>query len=372
MQIHAVLMIISASLSLGVMAESPSSKTKIEKKTNSICHGYSGQALNLKGVKLQRESSIELSYDGYNNLEGPVWIDDALYYSNIGNRTDADTGQWLNNQTTIWRWQPGTKPEVWLTHSTAGTNGMAVDADGHLVVARHLDGSISRINTQDKSISLVADHYQGKRFNSPNDLVVASEGSVYFTDPDWNVPNTVDSSTLLGGAEQHIYHVSDDGQVTRTNATKLVPELMDKPNGITLSIDESKLYVAGRKGLWSFNTHNNTLSQPKQLMDSPIDGLGRDCAGNIYITTTKQIDDTYKQVISILNAADELVGDIEVPAIQIVTNVAFGGVDRKTLFVTSLTVPKNDAGTGPRRCGDTDCVPASIFSVKLNVPGYPY
>ena len=107
-------------------------------------------------------------------------------------------------------------------------------------------------------------------------------------------------------------------------------------------------------------------------MNTPIDGLGRDCAGNIYITTSKQVDNTNKQVVSILNAEDKLVGDIEVPGIQIVTNVAFGGIDRKTLYVTSLTVPQNDAGTGPRRCGDTDCLPASIFSARLNVPGYPY
>ena len=74
-------------------------------------------------------------------------------------------------------------------------------------------------------------------------------------------------------------------------------------------------------------------------MNTPIDGLGRDCAGNIYITTSKQVDNTNKQVVSILNTEDKLVGDIEVPGIQIVTNVAFGGIDRKTLYVTSLTVP---------------------------------
>lgn len=337
-----------------------------------VCQHYADEQLNLSDIRLKRETAIRLSYEGYNNLEGPVWHEGSLYYSNIGNRTEPKSGQWLNNQTTIWRWQPGQAPEIFLTDSDAGTNGMALDANGQLVVARHLDGSISRINTKDKSIQRVDSQYEGKRFNSPNDLVVASDGSLYFTDPDWNVPNTVDSNTLVGGAEQHIYHVTTNGQVARTNATQLLPDLMDKPNGITLSIDETRLYVAGRKGLWSFAVKDDTLSQPQQLMNTPIDGLGRDCAGNIYITTTKNIAGTYKQVISILNAKDELVGDIEVPAIQIVTNVAFGGADRKTLYVTSLTVPQNDSGTGPRRCGDTDCVPASIFSVKLNVPGYPY
>ena len=339
--------------------------------SGSVCDDYDGSALDISAIKLTRETAIELSYQGYNNLEGPVWRNGALYYSNMGNRTD-DAGQWLNNQTTIWRWQPGSKPEVWLTDAIAGTNGMALDEQGELVVARHMDGSISRINSEDKSISLIANRYNGKRFNSPNDLVVASDGAIFFTDPDWNVPNTVDTSTLIGGAEQHIYYVAKNGQISRTNATELVPDLMDKPNGITLSIDESRLYIAGRRGLWSFTIKGNTLSEPRRLLDTAIDGLGRDCAGNIYITTSAQIDDTRKQVISILNASDELVGDIEVPGIQIVTNVAFGGSDRKTLYVTSLTVPHNDSATAPRRCGDTDCLPASIFSIKLNVPGFPY
>lgn len=336
------------------------------------CSSYQGQTLNLSEVTLVREEGIKRRYAGYNNLEGPVWYDGALYYSNIGNKHDPNSGEFLNNQTTIWRWQPGTEAELWLDDTLAGSNGLAVDADGQLVMARHLDGSITRVNPATKARAIVSDGFNNKRFNSPNDLTIAADGTLYFTDPDWNVPIT-NTQPIQGGDQQHIYRISQEGELSRTNATTLVSELGNKPNGILLSLDERELLVASLKGLWKFTRGDPLLSSPEQLMSTPIDGMGKDCAGNIYVTTTAaRADNTKYQTIVILNKEYNEVGEIVIPDIQIVTNVAFGGPNRNILYITSLTVPNNDAGTGPRLCDGVPCKPAGIYSVKLNVPGFPY
>ena len=337
-----------------------------------FCSIYDGQKLDLSNLTVIREEGIQRSYEGYNNLEGPVWLDGALFYSNIGNKNDPETGQFLNNQTTIWRWVPGNKAEIWLDDSIAGSNGMAIDENGDLVMARHLDGSITRLDSESKSLTTLADGFQGKRFNSPNDLTIASDGTIYFTDPDWNVPIT-NSQPIQGGDAQHVYRINAKGDLAKTNATELVEKLGNKPNGIVLSLDETELLVAGLEGLWSFKRGADDLSSPKRLMNTPIDGMGKDCAGNIYVTTTRaNSDSTNYQTIVILDKAYSEVGEIPIPDIQIVTNVAFGGPDRDVLYITSLTVPDKDDGSGPRICSGNPCKAAGIYSVQLNVPGFPY
>ncbi len=336
------------------------------------CESYQGQSLDLSNAELIREQGIELQYEGYNNLEGPAWINGALFYSNIGNKRDSESGELLNNLTTIWRWVPGTKAEIWLDDSRAGTNGIAVGSDGNLIVARHLDGSVSRVDIQTKSISPIATAYNGRRFNSPNDLTLLSNGTIFFTDPDWNVPNS-NTDPIQGGENQHIYRINPTGKVSRTRVTDLVRVLGNKPNGIITSLDERDLLVAGLEGLWKFQIASGGLSQPLRLMTTPIDGMGKDCSGNIYVTTSRTNDEGIRyQAIVILDEQYKEVGEIAVPDIQIVTNIAFGGPEMSTLYLTSLTVPMNDAGTGPRMCAGQPCQPAGIYSVRLNVPGFPY
>src|SRR5687768_1024440 len=101
--------------------------------------GSQHKKVNLSGVELQREEGITLQYAGFNNVEGPLWHDGALYYTNMGNHAPDANGFVLTNQTTLWRWQPGSAPTVWLDDTKAGTNGLAVDFKGKLVAARQLD-----------------------------------------------------------------------------------------------------------------------------------------------------------------------------------------------------------------------------------------
>lgn len=342
----------------------------------SMCGEYqSGESLNLEKVKVSRLDPVPLAYVGFNILEGPVWHNGALYYSNIGSRTDGQ--QVLTNQSTVWRWKPDTAPEVWLDDRSAGVNGMAVSGDGHLLAGRQLDGSIVKINPSNRDLDTLASVYEDKRFNSPNDLAVAADGTIYFTDPNWNTPSNVAPETVQGGGQvgrttpgQRVYRVRD-GVVTALSITEQVRALRDKPNGIALSLDDSKLFVGGAQGLWMFELRDGWPIKPKQVLASAVDGMGRDCAGNLYLTTSRKLlRRADAQIVLVLDKDLNEVGFIEVPAVQIVTNVAFGGVENKTLFITTLGTASTDEQ--PVFCGPDPCLPASIFTAELNVPGLPY
>ncbi len=334
--------------------------------------------LDLTNVSLTREQNIPIMYQGYNNIEGPVWHSGALYYSNMGSHQPDENGFELSNQTTIWRWVPGAKPQVWMEDTVAGTNGLALDSRGKLVAARQLDGSLSYIDWQTKQVTPIAATYQNKRFNSPNDLTIGHDDTIYFTDPNWNTPSNIKPDTVQGGGQpgstepgQRIYRVTVDGKVSATAVTELVPELRDKPNGIILSLDQQQVIVGGLQGLWVFDLSAGEVSSPQQLLDTPIDGLGKDCSGNIYVTTTRESPArTDGQVVVILDKNYLEVGELDVQGIHIVTNIAFGGDDGKTLFVTGLTAPMD--GDKPRQCGDVPCLKAGIYTAQMNVQGFPF
>jgi len=241
--------------------------------------GSESVQLNLKNIKLTREQNIPLMYQGYNNIEGPVWHDGALYYSNMGSHQPDESGFELSNQTTIWRWIPGIKPTVWMNDTAAGTNGLALDSKGNLVATRQLDGTLSTIDWKTQQVTPIVSTYQNKRFNSPNDLTIGHDDSVYFTDPNWNTPSNIHVADIQGGGKpgsiepgQRIYRVAHDGKVIATKVTELVPALRDKPNGIILSLDQQQLIVGGLQGLWAFDLNSGEVSNRKQLLNTPIDG----------------------------------------------------------------------------------------------------
>lgn len=358
-----------------------SSNSSVKQANRKFCKpGSENKKLRLDGVALTRESGISLQYAGFNNVEGPLWHEGALYYTNMGNHAPDASGFVLTNQTTLWRWKPGRTAELWLDDTRAGTNGLAVDFRGQLIATRQLDGSISRIDWRTKAITTIVAQWEDKRFNSPNDLTIAHDGTIYFTDPNWNTPSSVDPASVQGGGApgslqpgQRTYRVGSDGVVWPLVATELVPELRDKPNGIILTLDEQELWIGGLRGLWAFDLEHGQVSNPRQILDTPIDGLGKDCTGNIYVTTTRSIPGRVDgQIIAVLDSRHRELGYLEVPRIHITTNVAFGGDDGKTLYVTGLTDPTNDAGTGPRMCGAETCLPAGVYSARLNVSGFPY
>lgn len=187
------------------------------------------------------DARLEILSEGHQWTEGPLWIPDGdfLIFSDIPpNR--------------IYRWREDGGSEVFLEPSgytgtavrggEVGSNGLTLDHQGHLVLAQHGDRRIARLTQPVFGSPLpeyetLADRYDGKRFNSPNDLVYHSSGALYFTDPPYGLEmNMADPLKELDF--QGVYRLAPDGTV------KLLESGMSRPNGIAFSPDESTLYVA--------------------------------------------------------------------------------------------------------------------------------
>lgn len=287
----------------------------------------------LVGQKAEVLPQVRNFYPGFGNIEGPVWLDGFLYYSNIAGGTNPP-------DSAIFRFREDGAPELFLDHS--GSNGLATDPEGRLYAATHSDGSIVvRDVVRPSEPSHLARTFGGARFNSPNDLVIAEEGSLYFTDPVWQAPQP------LPQAATRVYRVRGDQTEPLLGFSDV-----KNPNGITLSWDETSLFVGGENGLFVQNLENRgkatRILSPHLAESSGIDGLGRDCAGNLYVTVHSE------KTVVVLDRSQHERGTILIPSSGGVTNVAFGGDERRTLYVTSLGEPPQ------------------IHQVKLNVPGYPY
>lgn len=256
--------------------------------------------------------------------EGPVWIEGALYFSDF-RFTDGFPSR-------IMRYTPGTGLEVALPDS--GSNGLALDPRGALVAASHDAKGIVRLSDGEED---VARKFEGRPFNSPNDLVFRNDGNLYFTDPNFQSGGNDPQPTT------NVYRVTPEGE------TLLVDASIRNPNGIALSPDGATLYVAG-------NLEQGYLKRYPVAPDGSVgsgdilleglnvpDGLAVDCAGNIYVT-----EHTEQRIRVITRDGAEL-GRIMLDAN--VTNAAFGGESRRTLFITSAK---------------------GLFSIELSVPGYPY
>ena len=183
------------------------------------------------------ETAIEVLAGGFTWTEGPVWVDDDrgghLLFSDIPRNS-------------IFRWSPDTGIDLFMRPSgytgvayyglEPGSNGLALDPQGRLAACEHGDRRVSVLTKGGGKMTLV-DQYQGKRLNSPNDLVFGSDGSLYFTDPPYGLPERQDDSRreldFCG-----VYRLSPEGDLS------LLSKQLDRPNGIGLSPDEKTLYVA--------------------------------------------------------------------------------------------------------------------------------
>jgi len=289
-----------------------------------ICPGGEYAALPIETPK------ATLVQDGFVFVEGPVWSDQlgALLFSEMDFSADGSNGP----PSKFHLLTPERQLFTFLDNS--GSNGLAIDGQG-IVAATHAPQALTRIDLRSKQRSTVVDVVGGKKFNSPNDLVVSRAGHVYFTDPDWQLGTRPNETGMTG-----VYWVKPDHTVS------LVDGKLDKPNGITLSPDDKTLYVGAlEKNVWAYSIDKDGKPGKKRLfasVDGP-DGMTMDCAGNLYVTshgagTVEVFDHAGKKLASIMVAPKT-------------TNAAFGGQDRKTLYIT--------AGTG-------------VYAVPSLVPGFPY
>ena len=267
------------------------------------------------------------------NVEGPVWIGDKLYLSEFP-FTPAPAAR-------ILALDPASG-QVSVALANAGSNGLAVDGSGALIATDHVNGAIVRMSFPLGAPQVIAGRFQGARFNSPNDLALRSDGTLYFSDPDYQAPS------MRPQAKTRVYRLAPGA-----SEAVAFDETRAQPNGVTLSADERTLYVAGTDGIFSYPVLPSgeiTPGSGKRLnaFGGGADGLGMDCAGNLYATTDQRV--------VVLDASGMQIATISVPGADSVTNVAFGGPEHKTLFITSM------------RGGDKP----GLFRVELGVPGLPY
>ncbi|RPI64365.1 MAG: SMP-30/gluconolactonase/LRE family protein, partial [Lysobacterales bacterium] len=228
---------------------------------------------------------IEKVADGFVFLEGPVWrsADSRLFYSDL--RGNA-----------IYQWTAAegvrdvSKP-FFTGDGTGlrgvGPNGIALDREGRLLACVYGSRSVIRIE-KDGTRTTLADRFEGKRLNSPNDLVVARDGTVYFTDPSFGLEG-MDNSPLRELSFNGVYRLRPSGELT------LLTDDQERPNGLVLSPDESIIYVANSGGAvtgwYAYDLGRAGLSNKRVFFDvtgvqgeGGADGMKVDLAGNVYAT----------------------------------------------------------------------------------------
>ncbi len=272
--------------------------------------------------------------NNFTNVEGPVWIGDALYFSEMKN-SDVPPSR-------IFKVTANDAVSVFIQDS--GSNGLAVDANGNLVAASHGVGGLVSFDSSTKAPTTLVSMYGSKRFNSPNDLTFRSDGTLYFTDPAFQNNGRPQGSTL-------VYRVLPRGDMAYP-----ITDYINNPNGITLSLDEKLLFVSGASGVKWYGIDGDSVAFSGKPFGSALgqngDGMVIDCAGNLYVTQANSTD----IIVVDPNGVPVANSPIKISGPSAVTNVAFGGADRKTLYVTGQG---SSGGQG-------------LFKVTLNFPGMPY
>ena len=279
------------------------------------------------------DEKIEKLADGFQFTEGPVWHPDGyLLFSDP-------------NTNVIYRYSPETKNvEIHITKSgytgtdignyhQPGSNGLAIDNEGRLIVDQHGNRRVIRHELKGP-ITVLADKYNGKRLNSPNDLVIRSDGAIFFTDPPYGLPKNYDDAKKEL-KENGVYSIIN-GKVA------LAANDLGGPNGIAFSPDEKYLYVSNwdirdihnTKTLWRYEVaKDGSLSNGKEFFnmnqtegDEALDGIKVDLAGNIFSSAPGGV--------WIISPEGKLLGIIEGP--ERPANMAWGD-DGKTLYLTAHT-----------------------------------
>jgi gluconolactonase len=256
----------------------------------------------------QRVAAAAPTRTGPQLYEGPVWIGDALYFSDFGHAGDFPSR--------IRKLAADGTVSTFLEDS--GSNGLAVDGQGNLVAATHKYKALSRYAMPGKARSAVAERYEGNVFNSPNDIAIAADGTIYFTDPDYQKAAAPGGQPVTG-----IYRVGTDGKVTLVDGTRR------NPNGIALSAAGDLLYLnAGDGEVRAYPVSQGVPGAGRTFVKGIEggDGMTLDCHGNLYVT------EHGARRVRVFSPQGKELATIRVDAN--VTNAAFGGADGRTLFIT--------------------------------------
>lgn len=261
-------------------------------------------------------------------LEGPVYVPAGRYllFSDIPNNR-------------VLRWdETDNSISTFLTPSNFA-NGHALDRQGRVLACEHLSRSVTRVE-HDGTVTVIADNFQGKRLNSPNDLVVADDGAIWFTDPTYGISTEYEGSrTPSEIGSRNVYRV-DPGRGIEAVSTDFV-----QPNGLAFSPGGNVLYVVDSgsepSALYAFNVVDSVILDRRLIAESSAgiyDGIRIDRYGHIWATTAEGVH--------CLAPDGTLLGRIRLP--ETTANLCFGGMHKNRLFI---------------------CATRSLFSVFLNTNG---
>ncbi len=287
------------------------------------------------------DARVEKLADGFLFTEGPVWVRDGGYL------LFSDP-----NANTIYRFAPDGELSVYRTksgyrgtdisqYSQPGSNGLTLDREGRLVIDEHGNRRVTRLE-KNGVVTVLADRFEGKRLNSPNDLVYRSDGALYFTDPPFGLPKLFDDPRKEL-AYSGVFCLKD-------GSLRLVSRDLEGPNGLAFSPDEKFLYVSNwdekRKVVMRYEVgRDGALSNERvffDMKDAPgaeaLDGLKVDTRGNVYSSGPGGI--------WILSPEGRHLGTLKVS--ELPANFAWGDEDGRTLYMTART---------------------GLYRIRLNVPG---
>ena len=277
-----------------------------------------------------KNSKLELLWDDGVFTEGPtVTSDGAILFSDV-------------RQSKIIRFDPKTGKTTTFRENSGSANGLIHDAHGRLLACEGAGGGGRRISitTDGGKVKTLVDHWNGKRFNSPNDIAIAPGGTIYFTDPRYRGPEPREIE------HEGVYFITG-------GKAQLATKQVERPNGIVTSLDGTKAYVAdnnnaygGARKLYRFAINKDgTFGDRKELFDfgmgrRGIDGMAIDTKGNIYATAGKGRD----AGVFVFGPDGEQLAVIRVPDIP--TNCTFGGPnDPRALYITAQVVDEESGKT---------------------------
>jgi len=276
-------------------------------------------------------AKIEKVADGFSFTEGPVWHPDGYLLFSDPNTNTIYRYNPQNHNVTVYMSHSGyTGPDIG-EYGQPGSNGLTIDKEGRLIIDQHGNRRVIRIEKKGP-VTVLADRIDGKKFNSPNDIVYKSDGTVYFTDPPYGLPAFFDDKRKELGYSG-VFMIKD-GKV------QVVSKDLGGPNGIAFSPDEKYLYVTNwdirdihhTKTLWRYEVNTDgTLKSGKIFFDwnftedeEALDGIKVDKQGNLFVSAPGGV--------WILSANGKLLGKIVTP--ERPANMAWGD-DGKTLYLTA-------------------------------------
>ncbi|MBX2883694.1 MAG: SMP-30/gluconolactonase/LRE family protein [Granulosicoccus sp.] len=269
-------------------------------------------------------AKVEQLATGFRWCEGPVWFGDSrsLIWSDVPGDCQ-------------YRWDEQSRTTQIFRQPSGNSNGNTRDRQGRLVTCQHLYRRVVR-TAYDGTIDVIADSFEGKPLNSPNDVICHSDGSIWFTDPVFGILGNYEGQKAQAQLPSDVYRVDPQGRIEK------VASGIDQPNGLAFSPDESLLYIVESRSkprhILAYDvTSNQQLENRRILIDAgekgTPDGFRVDVDGNLWCGWG--MGEAGLDGVHIFNPDGRLIGRIDLP--ERCANLCFGGIHRNRLFMAAST-----------------------------------